>query len=231
MYIRLIDQEPTRYSPNQLRRDYPHVSFPAEISEETLAEYDVFPLAGAQAPEAAPESRVEESVAALIDGVWTQTWVQVLLTPDELTEQAEQASEQRKNERQQQSLAALEVVAVIVLKPLLDDMAEDDVERVASLFPDWHAGEAVAVGDIRAFDGVLWRVIQAHTTQADWTPPQVPALWGRVKSPDSTEWVAGISVTVGEQYTYQGVTYRVVQSHTTQAGWEPPSVPALWSVV
>jgi len=29
-------------------------------------------------------------------------------------------------------------------------------------------------------------------------------------------------------YEYEGVTYRVIQAHRTQIGWEPPKVPALW---
>jgi hypothetical protein len=31
-------------------------------------------------------------------------------------------------------------------------------------------GHAYAVGDVAAFDGVLYRVVQAHRSQADWTP-------------------------------------------------------------
>lgn len=40
---------------------------------------------------------------------------------------------------------------------------------------------------------------------------------------------AGVSVSVGEKYRYEGTLYRVVQSHTTQVGWEPPNAPALWN--
>lgn len=126
-------------------------------------------------------------------------------------------------------LAALEAVAELAVKPALDTLADPD--KAVALFPEWAEGEEVALDDVRAFDGVLWRVRQAHTTQSDWTPPQVPALWLRVKQDGSNEWAAGISVTAGEEYTYQGVTYRVVQSHVAQAGWEPPAVPALWAVV
>ena len=38
-------------------------------------------------------------------------------------------------------------------------------------------GESVKVGDLRTFEGTVYRVLQAHTTQADWAPPLVPALW------------------------------------------------------
>lgn len=32
----------------------------------------------------------------------------------------------------------------------------------------------------------------------------------------------------GDVVTYQGSEYRCLQSHTSQVGWEPPNVPALW---
>ncbi|PJN23699.1 carbohydrate-binding protein [Kitasatospora sp. CB02891] len=45
----------------------------------------------------------------------------------------------------------------------------------------------------------------------------------------TTTWQAGTSYKVGDQVTYNGVTYVCIQAHTAFAGWEPPNVPALWS--
>lgn len=45
------------------------------------------------------------------------------------------------------------------------------------IYPPWKADEAVKIGDLRRYSGALYRCVQAHTTQADWTPPAVPALW------------------------------------------------------
>ena len=42
-------------------------------------------------------------------------------------------------------------------------------------------------------------------------------------------WGPGIAVAVGDVFRYAEVAYEVVQGHTTQAGWEPPFVPALWT--
>ncbi len=42
---------------------------------------------------------------------------------------------------------------------------------------EWIANESVVVGNVRSFDGIHYRCIQAHQTQADWTPPATPALW------------------------------------------------------
>lgn len=43
------------------------------------------------------------------------------------------------------------------------------------------------------------------------------------------EWAVDISYTVGERVQYDSKLYRCVQAHTSQAGWEPPITPALWT--
>ncbi|MGP3928927.1 glycosyl hydrolase family 18 protein [Nonomuraea sp. KM88] len=45
------------------------------------------------------------------------------------------------------------------------------------------------------------------------------------------DWSAWTAYTAGTRVTYNGVTYECVQSHTSQPGWEPPNVPALWKPV
>ncbi len=43
-------------------------------------------------------------------------------------------------------------------------------------------------------------------------------------------WTTDVSYTVGEIVSYSGVNYICIQAHTSEAGWQPPNVPALWSV-
>jgi len=43
------------------------------------------------------------------------------------------------------------------------------------------------------------------------------------------EWAPGQTVAAGDLRGWAGVVYVCVQGHTTQAGWEPPNVPALWT--
>ncbi|MEO3884259.1 glycosyl hydrolase family 18 protein [Nonomuraea sp. B5E05] len=45
------------------------------------------------------------------------------------------------------------------------------------------------------------------------------------------DWSAWTAYTAGTRVTYNGVTYECIQSHTSQPGWEPPNVPALWKPV
>lgn len=44
-------------------------------------------------------------------------------------------------------------------------------------------------------------------------------------------WAPNMTVIVGQAVSYEGKTYAAIQAHTTQAGWEPPAVPALWRLV
>ncbi|KIJ49686.1 carbohydrate-binding module family 12 protein [Sphaerobolus stellatus SS14] len=42
----------------------------------------------------------------------------------------------------------------------------------------WEPGTAYGLGSIVEFEGQLYKIIQPHTSQGDWTPPVTPALWG-----------------------------------------------------
>ncbi|MFE0177698.1 carbohydrate-binding protein [Streptomyces sp. NPDC059002] len=44
-------------------------------------------------------------------------------------------------------------------------------------------------------------------------------------------WAAGTVYSAGDTVTYGGSTYRCLQPHQAQPGWEPPNTPALWEAV
>ena len=44
-------------------------------------------------------------------------------------------------------------------------------------------------------------------------------------------WQTGTSYAVGVRIRYGEKLYKCVQAHTSQTGWEPPNVPALWTEV
>ncbi|HWH00379.1 MAG TPA: carbohydrate-binding protein, partial [Pilimelia sp.] len=60
-------------------------------------------------------------------------------------------------------------------------------------------------------------------------PPTSPTSTSQ--PPGGTTWAPGRYYAAGTTVTYNGVTYRCWQSHTSQSGWEPPNVPALWQRV
>ena len=44
-------------------------------------------------------------------------------------------------------------------------------------------------------------------------------------------WAADTSYALDVRVRYDGKLFRCVQAHTSQIGWEPPNVPALWTEV
>ncbi|MFH9573598.1 carbohydrate-binding protein [Streptomyces sp. NPDC017454] len=53
---------------------------------------------------------------------------------------------------------------------------------------------------------------------------------GEPEEPGGT-WAAGTVYQPGDTVTYGGATYRCLQGHQAQQGWQPPNVPALWQRV
>lgn len=79
--------------------------------------------------------------------------------------------------------------ASIAFVALAESGQIDDVtaSENVSQFSPWAYPVAYAVGNIRAYGGELYRCNQAHTSQADWTPPATPALWSKIGDPGE-EW-------------------------------------------
>ena len=115
--------------------------------------------------------------------------------------------------------------------------APEDVPALFSVYREdaadalaWIANEPVLVGTRRLYEGVLYECIQAHTTQEDWTPPAVPALWMAVIEPGGTEWTPGVTYAVDDEVTYQDKTYRCLQAHTAYPDWTPiATLNVLWA--
>ena len=75
-------------------------------------------------------------------------------------------------------LGAAKVAARRTVAADADAMTADELAACTPLFDGWNGGGmAYAVGDIVAYGGALYRCVQAHTSQAGWTPDASRALW------------------------------------------------------
>lgn len=122
------------------------------------------------------------------------------------------------------------------LDPLIADNVMTALEAIpcSEFYPAWASGVSYAVGDIVTYtDGNLYVVRQAHTSQPDWQPPNVLALYMvyRDNANSLLDWIQSEAVEIGWQRTYNGNTYVCLQSHVTQPDWIPPNVPNLWQLV
>ena len=102
----------------------------------------------------------------------------------------------------------------------------DDVEALQAvcLHPHWAAGKAYAAGYKVQHGGALYRCLQGHMAQADWTPDAAPSLWAKVLIPDPNviqEWVQPESTNPyakGDKVTHNGKTW--VSDYDNNV-WEP----------
>ena len=63
------------YDTGSFLRDNPNTSFPKPISDETLADYGVYPVTQTSKPEHDAITHIAKpSAPELIDGAWTQGW-------------------------------------------------------------------------------------------------------------------------------------------------------------
>lgn len=91
------------------------------------------------------------------------------------------------------------------------------------LYPVWTVGIVISVGDRYQFNGKLYKCVQVHTTQADWTPDITPALWtvidvehtGTIEDPIPA--VAGMEYEYGKYYI-EGETVYICQRTGEPAG-------------
>lgn len=68
-------------------------------------------------------------------------------------------------------------------------LPDEEAETVTALFPQWEEDKAYAVADRVKYNELLYRCVQAHTSQADWAPDAVPALWVRTSTEEWPEWI------------------------------------------
>lgn len=114
-----------------------------------------------------------------------------------------------------------------------------DAEAVAAtcLHPKWSGnGVQYTAGQRVQDDGVLYTVLQAHTSQAGWTPTAAPSLFAKVLIPDPSvvpEWEQPDSTNPymkGDKVKHNG---KVWVSLVDNNVWEPgvTGTAALWQEV
>ena len=72
---------------------------------------------------------------------------------------------------------------------IVSTFTDENAVKVIDLYPVWMVGISVAKDARYQYNGKLYRVVQAHTTQSDWQPDVTPALWVKVSLDEWPEWV------------------------------------------
>lgn len=110
-------------------------------------------------------------------------------------------------ENTQREVAQMSVPASIAFVTMAESGSIDEVtaSEHTEMFSPWANGMAYAVGNLRTYgegdDRKLYKCIQAHTAQADWTPDVAVSLWAVAGDPtvEFPDW----SQPIGAQDAYQ----------------------------
>ena len=142
--------------------------------------------------------------------------------------------------RLQKSMKQLEKSASVIATAssiVAETFTDEQALKVPTLYETWNGkGVAYKTGKRVRFNGVLYKVISDHTSQADWTPETAPSLFAKVlvedpnvivewEQPDSTN-----GYSTGDKVTHNGVTYESLVDNNV---WEPGATgsESLWKVV
>ena len=69
-------------------------------------------------------------------------------------------------------------------------LTDEQASAAAAIFPLWSGnGVSYAVGDRVQYETLLYKCLQSHTSQTDWTPTSAVSLWARIDDP-AEEWPA-----------------------------------------
>lgn len=124
------------------------------------------------------------------------------------------------------------------LRPYIEKAAlnldDADALEAIQLFPVWKTDFAYSVDDKVRYDNILYRCLQAHTSQDAWTPTAAASLWAKVLIPDPEvipDWEQPDSTNpyqIGDQVRFEGKIYESLIANNI---WSPAAYPAGWREV
>lgn len=140
------------------------------------------------------------------------------ITRDMTTEEIaamEDAAAHAADEEKHRPLSLTEVQEMMV-RAQINTLVVDDATalRMMAYYPDWAAGTAYAAGDRLVYNGGLYKVLQAHTSQDTWLPGTgTESLYTRIDEQhdgtkyDPIPYSGNMALEAGKYYSQSGKTY------------------------
>lgn len=127
-----------------------------------------------------------------------------------------------------------EIVNAII--SIRESATDEQALNSIALYPEWKADVSYTVGQRVLYNSILYKVLQAHTSQSDWTPDVSHSLFAQILIPDENvipEWIQPDSTNPymkGNKVTHNGITYESLIDNNV---WEPGVIgtESLWVVV
>lgn len=103
-------------------------------------------------------------------------------------------------------------------------LSDEAALEVAALFPTWASkqGSVVSVGERLWYNEKLYKVIQSHNVQSDWTPDISTSLYTEISIQEIPEWKQPIGASdvymTGDKVSHNGKTWISIVDNNS---WEP----------
>lgn len=120
------------------------------------------------------------------------------------------------------------------LNEIISTMTDEEAVERAILFSNWVSGKTYSVGERIRYGGRIFKVLQAHTSQDDWTPSRAPSLFAEVLTSEDREpqeWVQPSSTNpylTGDKVIYNGLIYESLVDNNI---WSPVDYPSGWQLI
>lgn len=107
---------------------------------------------------------------------------------------------------------------------LRESATDKQALEAAAIYPSWQSGKTYKIGERVRYNGVLYKVLQAHTSQNDWAPDVAVSLFAKVLISDPNtipEWQQPDSTNPykkGDKVTHKGSTWISTVDNNV---WEP----------
>ena len=137
----------------------------------------------------------------------------VEMSADEIAEMQESIARAEAAEKKRP--LTQEEVSRLMIAQQINTLSVDDATayRMREFYPEWQSGQSYSIGYKLLYGGRLYRVIQAHTSQDDWTPDAVASLFERIDEThdgskyDPIPYEGNMALESGKYYVQDGVTY------------------------
>ena len=136
------------------------------------------------------------------------------MTADEIA--ALEAAAARAEAEEKHRPLSLSEVQEMMVRQQINMLAVGDATalRMMAYYPEWTAGTAYAAGDRLVYNGDLYKVLQAHTSQETWLPGTgTESLYTRIDEQhdgakcDPIPYSGNMALESGKYYSQSGKTY------------------------
>lgn len=121
------------------------------------------------------------------------------------------------------------------LDTMLSTIPDDAIESVAVLFPQWKENVSYVVGERVRYGANIYKVLQAHISQVDWTPDRATSLFAGLLtnevSDEILEWMQPDSTNaygIGDKVLFENRIYESVIDNNI---WSPADYVAGWKEI